>query len=245
MVLNVKWMGVDFGQTILDSTPERTYWMIGDTSKELGEPELVDIRCHRWRAMKEKYGAWSKIKEAHRDEIASDIFDGRPNAGEIFKRVEQTYLNVADGVEDALKYLKSEGIALSVVAEMKRTLGAIGTDMVSSFLKRHGIIKYFDELICPQGRVDFKDFSFDPKYKGTSKEVGNLYDVLKVDMESRGYKVSECVMIGDKEWSDLTPAQERGFKAIHYKGFILHAPSNADYVIDHFSELKEIVKGVK
>ena len=41
MGLHVKWMGVDFGQCLMDSTPERTYWMIGDTSKELGEPELT------------------------------------------------------------------------------------------------------------------------------------------------------------------------------------------------------------
>jgi FMN phosphatase YigB (HAD superfamily) len=245
MVLHVKWMGVDFGQCLMDSTPERTYWMIGDTSKELGEPELIDIRCERWRAMKEKYGSWAKIKEGYRDKIASYVFDGRPKAGEIFKRVEQKYLKLADGAEDALKYLKSEGIALSMVAEMKRTLGPIGTDLVSNFLKNQGIIQYFDELICPQGRVDFRDKTFDERYKGTSKEEGTLYDVLKEDLESRGYKISECVMMGDKEWSDLTPAQKRGLKAIHYAGFIFHAPSKADHTIYHFSELKDIVKGVK
>jgi FMN phosphatase YigB (HAD superfamily) len=245
MVLHVKWVGMDFGQCLMDSTPERTYWMIGDTSKELGEPELIDIRCQRWRAMKEKYGTWAKIKEAHRDKIVTYVFDGRANAGEIFKRVEQKYLKLADGAEDAIKYLKSEGIAISMVAEMKRTLGAIGTDLVSRFLKNQGIIQYFDELICPQGKINFRNWTSDDRYKGTSKEEGTLYDVLKEDLESRGLKVSECVMVGDKEWSDLTPAQKRGLKAIQYAGFTFHGPSNADYTIRHFSELKDIIKGVK
>ena len=56
VTMYAKWVGIDFGQTLMDSSPERTYWMIGDTSKELGEPELVEERCHRWRMMKEKYG---------------------------------------------------------------------------------------------------------------------------------------------------------------------------------------------
>jgi len=245
MALQVKWLGMDFGQCLLDSTPERTYWMIGDTSKELGEPELTDVRCERWRAMKEKYGTWAKIKELHRDKIASYVFDDRPDAGNIFKSVEQKYLKVADGAEDALKYLKSEGIEISMVAELRRTQGAIGTDMVSMFLENQGIKHYFDELISPQGRINFKDGTFDENFKGTSKEEGTLYDVLKEYLEGRGLKSSECVIVGDKEWSDLTPAQKRGFKAIHYTGFLFHAPSNADYKMRHFSELKDIVKGVK
>ena len=79
---------------------------------------------------------------------------------------------------------------------------------------------------------------------GFSKEKGDLFDVLKEDLLKRGIKTSEAVMVGDKEWSDLTPAQKRGFKAIHYTGYIFHAPSKADYTIGHFSELKDIIKGV-
>lgn len=245
MVIKAKWVGFDFGQTLLDSSPERTYWMIGDTSKELGEPEKVEARCHRWRMMKEKYGTYPEIKEKHRDEIATYVFDNRDKAGEIFKRIEQKYLKVADGAVDALEYLKGEGIEISVVSEMKRTLGAIGTDMVSSFLTNHNIVDYFHELICPQGKINFRDGTVDLKYKGTSKEEGDLYDVLKEDLLNRGIKTSEAVMVGDKEWSDLTPAQKRGFKAIHYTGFVLHSPSNADYKIRHLSELKKIIKGVE
>jgi FMN phosphatase YigB (HAD superfamily) len=245
MVLEAKWVGIDFGQTLCDSSPERTYWMIGDTSKELGEPELVGIRCQRWRVMKEKYGLWSIIKEKHRDEIASYVFDGRPRAAEIFADMEQKYTKVADGALDAIRYLRNEGIEVSVVAELRRTFGPIGTDQVSRFLKAQNVIDYFDELISPQGKVNLQDNTLDPRYKGFSKEEGTLYDVLTEDLASRGIKTSEAVMVGDKEWSDLTPAQKRGFKAIHYIGFIYHGPSNADFTIRHFSELKSLIKGVK
>lgn len=63
----------------------------------MGEPELVEVRCHRWRVMKEKYGFWSYIKEKHRDEIISYVFVGRPEAVQLFADIEQKYLTVADG----------------------------------------------------------------------------------------------------------------------------------------------------
>lgn len=245
MMIEAKWVGVDFGQTLCDSTPERTYWMIGDTSKELGEPELVDIRCHRWRVMREKYGSWSAIKEAHRDEIASFVFDGRPEAAEIFARKEQKYTKVGPGAREMLEYLRGEGIELSVVAEMKRTFGPIGTDQVSRFLAARDVAKYFDDLVSPQGRVDLRSSHLDERYKGLSKENGNLYDLLASDLEKRGIKTSEAVMIGDKEWSDITPAQKRGFKTIQYVGFIFNGASGADAVIKDFAELKDIVRGIR
>jgi FMN phosphatase YigB (HAD superfamily) len=245
MAIAAKWVGIDFGQTLMDSSPERTYWMIGDTSKELGEPELVDIRCQRWRLMKERYGSYSVIKEKHRPEIATYVFDDRPGAAEVFSAIEQKYLKVADGAVDAIQYLRDQGIEVSIVAELKRTLGPIGTDIVSRFLKVQNIIDYFDELISPQGKVDLRTGEIDLSYKDKSKEEGDLYDVLAEDLRKRGIEPSEAVIIGDKEWSDITPAQKRGFKAIQYVGFIFHAPSNAEFTIRHFSEIREIVRGVK
>lgn len=245
MVIEAKWAGIDFGQTLMDPSPERTYWMIADTSKELGEPELIDIRCHRWRVMKEKYGSFSAIKEKHRPEIMTYVFDNRPGAAGVFSVVEQKYLKVADGAIDAIQYLRDQGIEVSIVAELKRTLGPIGTDMVSSFLKAQNVMHYFDELITPQGKINLRNGATDLAYKGKSKEVGDLYDVLVEDLGRRGIKPSEAVMVGDKEWSDITPAQKRGFKAVQYMGFIYYAPSNAEHTIRHFSELKKIIKGVK
>lgn len=245
MSIQAKWVGIDFGQTLCDGSPERTYWMIGDTCKELRQPELIDICCHRWRTLKEKYGSWAAIKEGHRDEIVSYVFGGHPESAAAFSRMEQKYLRVADGALDAIKYLREQGIEVSVVAELKRTLGPIGTDQVSLFLKNQKVIDLFDELITPQGKVNLRDSSIDVRYKGSSKETGTLYDILVDDLLKRGVRPAEAVIVGDKEWSDLTPAQKRGFKAIQYTGFLYLAPSNADFTIRHFSELKNIITGAK
>ncbi len=244
MVIYARWVGIDFGQTLMDSSPERTYWMIGDTSKQLGEPELVDERCLRWRMMKEKYGSYPVIKEKARPEIMSYVFDDAPGVTEIFSRVEQKYLKVADGAIEAIKYLREQGIIVSIVAELKRTLGPIGTDMVSRFLVKQGVIEYFDELISPQGKIDLRTGETDLSYKGSSKEVGDLYDVLAADLRARGIEPEDAVIVGDKEWSDITPAQKRGFQAIQYSGYIFHAPSNASCEIRHLSELKNIIRPV-
>jgi FMN phosphatase YigB (HAD superfamily) len=245
MTIAAKWVGFDFGQGICDGSPERTYWMIGDTSKELGQPELVDLRCHRWRTMRERYGSWAAIKEGHRAEIASYVFDGLPGAAETFSRIEQSYLKVAPGAIEAVEYLLAQDIEVSICAELKRTLGPIGTDIVSLFLVNHNIIHYFKDLISPQGKVNLRDGSVDLRYKGSSKETGTLYDLLVEELRERGIKPSEAVMVGDKEWSDITPAQARGLKTIQYAGFTFRGASNADHVIRHFSELKNLITGAK
>ena len=245
MSIQAKWVGIDFGQCLCDGSPERTYWMIGDTCKDLYQPEFIDVCCHRWRTLKEKYGTWAAIKEGHRDEIVSYVFAGHPDAAAIFPKIEQKYLKVAEGALDAIQYLREQGIEVSVVAELKRTLGPIGTDQVSLFLKNQKVIHLFNELITPQGRVNLRDGSVDNRYKGLSKENGTLFDLLVKDLDQRGIKPSQAVMVGDKEWSDITPAQKRGLKAIQYIGFLNLAPSKADYTIRHFSELKNIISGVK
>jgi len=245
MSIRAKWVGIDFGQTLCDSSPERTYWMIGDTCKELGQPELIEECCRRWRVLKEKYGSWSAIKEGHRDEIASFVFDGHPDGMKTFSVMEQKYIKAADGAIDAIGYLRDQGIKISIVAELKRTFGPIGTDQVSLFLENQNVIDYFDDLITPQGRVNLRDGSLDTKYKGSSKETGDLYDILVRDLLESGIKPSEAVMVGDKEWSDITPAQKRGLKTVNYIGFIYRGPSDADFTIRHFSEVKDLIAGVK
>ena len=100
------------------------------------------------------------------------------------------------------------------------------------------------ELISPQGKIDLRTGETDLSYKGSSKEVGDLYDVLAADLRARGIEPEDAVIVGDKEWSDITPAQKRGFQAIQYSGYIFHAPSNASCEIRHLSELKNIIRPV-
>jgi FMN phosphatase YigB (HAD superfamily) len=228
----------------MDPSGLRNYLVIGDVCKELDEPELIEERIYRYRVLKEKYGSYGAIKEGHRDEILSYVFDNNAQAMEVFSFKEQEHLRLAEGAEEALAYLRDQGIHTAVVAELKKTLGPIGSDVVTRFLQHKVLLDYFDELITPQGKVNLRDGSADMRYKGKTKEEGTLYDELANDLLAQGIKTSEAVMIGDKIWTDITPAKQRGFKTIQYIGYINYGPSEADFVISHFGELKEIIQGV-
>jgi len=245
MAIAAKWVGFDFGQCLMDPSGLRNHLVIGDVCKEMGEPERIEERIHRYRVLKEKYASYGAIKEGHRDEILSYVFENDKEAMEIFGAKEQEHLKAAPGTEEALQYLRDKGIERAVVAELKKTLGPIGTDIVTRFLKSKGLLHYFDELVSPQGSVNLRDGSVDLRYKGKTKEEGTLYDELSKDLLKRGIQPSEAVMIGDKLWTDISPAKKRGFRTIQYIGYINYGSSeDADFVISNFRELENIVRGV-
>lgn len=242
MILEVKWCGFDFGQCIMDPGGLRNPLVFGDIYKELGKPELIPDKIRKYRILKEKYGTYGRIKEGHRDQIHGFVLDDDPKAIELFGKKEQEYLSMAEGLEDALEYLHSQGIELQVISEMKKTLGPVGTDLVSRFLKTKGLLKYFKDLITPQGRINLQDDSLDPKYKGCTKEDGSIYDVLAKELKERDIEPYEAVMVGDKPETDINPAHDRGFKTIQYIGYMDFGKSEADIVISSFSELKTILR---
>jgi FMN phosphatase YigB (HAD superfamily) len=242
MILEVKWCGFDFGQCIMDPGGLRNPLVFGDIYKELGKPELIPDKIRKYRILKEKYGTYGRIKEGHRDQIHGFVLDDDPKAIELFGKKEQEYLSMAEGLEDALEYLHSQGIELQVISEMKKTLGPVGTDLVSRFLKTKGLLKYFKDLITPQGRINLQDDSLDPKYKGCTKEDGSIYDVLTKELKERGIETYQAVMVGDKPETDINPAHDRGFKTIQYIGYMDFGKSEADIVISSFSELKTILR---
>jgi len=242
VTMEVRWCGFDYGQCIMEPGGLRNPRLYGDLYKELGKPELIADKIRKYRILKEKYGSYGRIKEGHRDEIYSFVLDDDPEAIALFSRKEQELLDLAEGLEDALAYLHSLGIELMVVSEMKKTLGPVGTDMVSSFLKNRGLVRYFKELVTPQGKINLENDSIDLKYKGHTKKDGTLYDVLAEELAQRGIEPHEAVMIGDKPQTDIDPAHERGFKTIKYTGFIDLGESKADHVIQSFGELKTFLK---
>lgn len=240
--MEVKWCGFDYGQCIMEPGGLRNPRMFGDLCKSLGEPELIPDKIRKYRILKEKYGSFSLIKEGHRDEIHSYVLDDDPEAIALFSRLEQELLDMGDGLQDALEHLRSIGIELQVVSEMKKTLGAVGADIVSKFLIGRGLVKYFKELVTPQGKMNLEDGSIDERYRGLTKKAGTLYDELAKELKERGIEPHEAVMVGDKPETDIDPAHDRGFKTIQYKGFIDLGESKADIVINSFEELKSILK---
>jgi phosphoglycolate phosphatase-like HAD superfamily hydrolase len=241
MVMEVKWCGFDFGQCIQNPGGLRNHLVFGDIYKELGKPELVQDKIKIYRILKEKYGTYGRIKEGHRDEIYSFVLENDPIAVKLFQEKEQEYLAMADGTKEALECLFSQGMEIEVISEMKKTLGPIGTDFISTFLKRRGIAKYIQHLVTPQGKINLENSTVDPKYKGTSKKDGSLYDMLIQDLKRSGIEPHEAVMVGDKPETDIDPAHDRGFKTIQYTGYVDLGKSKADVVIRHFSELKSIL----
>ena len=241
-VMDVKWCGFDFGQCIMEPGGLRNPRLFGEMYKELGRPELIPDKIHKYRRLKEKYGSYGSIKEGHRDEIHSFVLDDDREAIELFSRKEQELLDLGDGLLDALDYLQAQGIELQVVSEMKKTLGPVGTDIVSKFLIGKGLVKYFKELVTPQGKINLEAGTVDLKYKGYTKEDGTLYDILVQELKERGIEPHEAVMVGDKPQTDIDPAHARGFKTVKYTGFADLGPSKADIVIQSFGEIKTLLR---
>ena len=79
---------------------------------------------------------------------------------------------------------------------------------------KHRLVKYFKEILCPQGKINLENLSVDPKYKGHTKEAGTIYDILIEELRERGIEPYEGVMVGDNPETDINPAHERGFKTI-------------------------------
>ena len=47
--MDVKWVGFDYGQCIMEPGGLRNPLVLGDICKQLGEPEMVAERIHRYR----------------------------------------------------------------------------------------------------------------------------------------------------------------------------------------------------
>ena len=74
--MDVKWVGFDFGQCIMEPGGLRNPRLFSELYKELGKPELIPDKVRKYRRLKEKYGSYGGLKEGHRDEIHSYVLDG-------------------------------------------------------------------------------------------------------------------------------------------------------------------------
>ena len=83
----------------------------------------------------------------------------------------------------AIEYLRNIGIEVSIVAELKRTLGPISKDVVMEFLRYQNIMQYFDELITPQGKINIRSGTVDPKYIGKSKDKEDYYNYCNTNYD--------------------------------------------------------------
>ena len=243
MAAKIKWVGIDFGQCLMSPSSLRNPLIFSDIGKLLGKQEMIPVWVHRMRRLKEKYGSYSAIKEGHRDEIENYVLDGDKEAHRIFRIKEQEFLSLPPGARDFITWLNQKGIKPDVVAELKKTLGSMGADIVTGFLIHQKITGLFRNLVTPQGKVNLATDERDNRYAGTSKENGTLYDLLIEELAKEGVKPENCMMIGDKLSTDIIPAKQRGFTTIQYTGHIDMGPcESSDYSAKDWFEIKSIVE---
>ncbi|MBU0532207.1 TIGR02253 family HAD-type hydrolase [Candidatus Micrarchaeota archaeon] len=91
-------------------------------------------------------------------------------------------------------------------------------------------IKQWDKLI----RLGIGLY-FDGVFVTEEKKDEEFYRQI---LEKLGSKPSDCIMIGDREDTDITPAKNIGITTIRIlKGKHIETPSDADYVIKNMKEL--------
>jgi len=242
-MLAIKWCGIDFGQCLMEPTGLRTRLVIGDVYKALGQPDKIHGAVKRFREIVEAYGGHGPLKESHRDKIHSFVFEGSDEAMAVFGLKEKEYLSLGVGAEETLAYLNEIGIEVNVVAELKKTLGKMGKDIISKFLIQKNILQHFRYIYTPQGKIDLKTREVDESYVGQTKESGKMYVKLTKELAAKGIKPGEMIMVGDKIHTDIDPARKVGINTVQYVGYTDMGSCNAQYRVSNFRELKQIIEG--
>ena len=217
--------------------------LVGDVYKAIGEPEKIPAAVKRFREIVEAYGGHGPLKESHRDKIHSFVFEGNDEAMAVFGLKEKEYLSMGGGAEETFAYLNELGIEVNVVAELKKTLGKMGKDIISKFLIQKNIIHHFKYIYTPQGKINLKTRDVDESYVGQTKESGRMYVKLTKELAERGIKPEEMIMVGDKIHTDIDPARRVGINTVQYIGYTDMGESKASYRVSDFHELKDIIKG--
>jgi hypothetical protein len=244
MTKKIRFVGIDYGQCYMAPATLRNPRMFGDIAKMVGKQEMIPVWVDRMRRLKEKYKSYSGIKEGHKDEILSYVLDGDQDAMDIFNDKEQELLGLAPGAGEFTVWLAEEkGIKPSIISELKKTLGPVGSDIISRFLVNKGMAKHFKYFITPQGKMDLATGEQFPEYKGTSKEDGTLYDLLTKELAAEGITPEECCIIGDKWSTDIIPPKQRGWTTIQYTGHIhMGSCASTDYYAKDWFEVKAIME---
>lgn len=123
---------------------------------------------------------------------------------------------------DVLSYLVNRGYKLGIIANQKQGL--------ENRLAEFGILKYFDLVIASEEI-------------GVSKPSKEIFEMA---VDKVNFNPLECIMIGDRLDNDIFPAKQIGMKTIWMKQGLARyqdksfAEDKADWIVNSFSELKDI-----
>jgi pyrophosphatase PpaX len=128
-----------------------------------------------------------------------------------------------DGVSETLKLLKTAGLKMAIVSTKKK-------DMVLRGLGLLDVEGVFDEVIAMDDVTKTKP---DP-------------EPILLALERLGIKADEALMIGDN-YHDIVGGQNAGVRtagvAWSAKGEVFLQTFNPDYMLQHISDLLQLVKG--
>jgi|Deesub1362A_J573_1020465.scaffolds.fasta_scaffold00036_25 FMN phosphatase YigB (HAD superfamily) len=234
---DVRWIGFDYGQCLMDSSRRKIeYWMAVvfiDLEKE--RPGIIDEKVKLYKELMDKYGSYPRLQEKGRDEIHSLILEDDSCLIRKYYDSELKFLKPAEGVVDALKYLKKLGKEISIVTDMG---SGYALEVIKNFLNTYDLRGFFTDIISPAGAIR-QDGSLDEYYKGSNKEDGSIFDRLSEELKNKGINPSQAAIIGDHPIKDVYQSKKRGFITIHYTPK-KRETTEADYTITHFSQLKDI-----
>ena len=142
---------------------------------------------------------------------------------EIYREECESLIELFDGVADTLETLKKAGVTLLISSNNIRSV-------LERLTARLGIAQYFDDIICADSVAHTKPAP----------------DIALLALERYHIKGEEALVVGDSTY-DMDMGREAG---CHLCGvsFGSHTPEmlrekGACYVIDHYSELIDIVLG--
>lgn len=239
----VKWVGFDYGLTLMDPTHIRAKVIMGITfiDYEVDQPGIIDEKVKQYYELKKKYGSFGKLKEYGRREIYSKILENDKRAIKIFEDAELKLLKPPEGLRSSLEFLKKKGLEINITSTQETEEGV---DLMVRFLNMYDLRFFFNNIITTckiikeDGSVEYP--------KNLSKADGSFYDkIIKDFLEPKGIDPSEAVIIGDKPRDDIVVPKRKGFKTIFYTGVAykdMNIPEipEADFLVKHYKQLENI-----
>jgi len=244
----ITWFGIDYAYTIMNPLTMHHSFVIPEMYRRLGREREGKERLARWYRLRDSMGTLSDspdqkvtlLKEYNRDSLNREVFDDDNAAVKLYEEMEAVERRPAKGLRRALEVLKKSDKTASVVSEVSSLQGSL---TITTFLKAHGLLELFDEIITPFGRFTVEgELRDESSFKGTSKRDGSIYERLAKYLGQKGIQTKRAAMIGDDPKQDIEQAKKHGFVTIHYSGLIDRGRTgSADHVIDDWSKLRYVI----
>jgi len=245
---NFKWIGIDYGMTLMDPRNFHHSEIISRIYKILNCPEVIEEKIRKWKELRESVANSPSLslqekvrllKEYHRDKIYSEIFDNNMEAIRLYEKFEVEELRLSPGVKDFLKKVSSKVSEIAIVSEATNKHAAL---QICRFVKYHGLESFINAVITPAGLYNTKGLLVDDRFIGATKVSGELYDKLKERLREMGIKTSEAIIIGDDPIRDIRNARERGFFTILYIGVVNRGNNEeADMIIEDWDSVSHLL----